>query len=218
MFTNSYETDNGMIQLPATFHVFSKEGARSVDFEKESRDFQKVLDGAMKESDVQSYIKENSKWFIPLCILKNYEFGHHFACVVPEFQLGTEYRVDYLLIGKNSLGYNYVFVEFEDVNIDYSIKNSNAESDKVRKGITQIRDWKRWIKNNKQYFENNPGIKLIDNHIPDYAFRYCLVVSRRSKMKEIDNNLRGELKCERGIELITYDRIVDDIRYMSIGI
>ena len=81
---------------------------------------------------MQRYIKSNQKWFIPLSILKAYDFGHHFSCVVPEFQLGSQYRLDYLLVGKNSLGYQFVFVEFEDVNVDFRIKTANAETVLVR--------------------------------------------------------------------------------------
>ena len=35
---------------------------------------------------------------------------------------------------------NFVFVEFEDVNVDYRLKTANSETDKVRKGLNQIRD------------------------------------------------------------------------------
>lgn len=128
-----------------------------------------------------------------MSILKNYDFGHHFACVVPEYSLGSEYRVDYLLIGKNSIGYQFVLVEFEDVNVEYKNKTSNSETEKVRKGLTQIRDWKRWIDKNKDYFENSEGISEFGRNIPSWGFYYCLVVGRRGKMDDMANKLRGEM-------------------------
>ena len=101
------------MNLPSNFKELSLEFCRQTDFHKEAQLFNDELDKATKENDIQSYIKRNEKWFIPLSILKNYDFGHHYACVVPEYSLGSEYRVDYLLIGKNSIGYQFVFVEFE---------------------------------------------------------------------------------------------------------
>lgn len=189
---------------------------RALDCDKESREFLKIVDSATKEGDVQTYIKENEKWFIPLSILKAYDFGHHFSCVVPEYPLGAEYRVDYLLIGKNSIGYQFVFVEFEDVNVDYTIKTRNSETDKVRKGIDQIRDWKRWMDRNKEYFLKSEGIKEFGSFFPDWMFRYCLVVSRRERMNEVANNLRGEMSKE--ITIIPYDRLVDYVEQLHNGI
>ena len=40
----------------------------------------------------------------------------------PEQKLGTDYIVDYMLIGKNSDGYSIVLVEFEDANTDFILK------------------------------------------------------------------------------------------------
>ena len=179
-------------RLPSNFYVYEKNDYHSLDCQQESEELLEVIKTARKESDVQDYIKRNKKWFVPLSILKAYDFGHHFSCVVPEYQLGAEYRLDYLLIGKNSLGYQFVFVEFEDVNVDFKLKTTNSETDKVRKGINQIRDWKRWIEQNNGYFFNSEGIKEFTNNMPLWAFHYCLIVGRRDRMDDMSNQLRGE--------------------------
>lgn len=207
------------MNLPPNFKVLSKEFCHKTDFTKEAKLLEEELDKATKESDIQSYIKDNEKWFIPLSLLKNYDFGHHFACVVPEYSLGNEYRVDYLLVGKNSIGYQFVFVEFEDVNVNYRNKKSNSETEKVRKGITQIRDWKRWLDQNKAYFENREGIAEFDRNIPSWGFYYCLVVSRRKKMDDMANKLRGEVQKEYvDLKIVSYDRLVDNVSMMHNGI
>ena len=207
------------MNLPSNFKELSLGFCRQTDFHKEAQLFNDELDKATKENDIQSYIKRNEKWFIPLSILKNYDFGHHYACVVPEYSLGSEYRVDYLLIGKNSIGYQFVFVEFEDVNVEYRNKSSNSETEKVRKGLTQIRDWKRWIDNNKDYFENSEGIAEFGRNIPSWGFYYCLVVGRRGKMDDMANKLRGEMQSDiPSLKIISYDRIVDNVSLMHNGI
>jgi hypothetical protein len=204
-------------RLPKNFYVYEMSDYRSLDCKKEAQELLDAINTSKRENDIQTYIKSNEKWFIPLSILKAYDFGHHFSCVVPEYQLGAEYRLDYLLIGKNSLGYQFVFVEFEDVNVDYRLKTSNAETDKVRKGLNQIRDWKRWIEQNRGYFLNSEGIKDISNNVPPWGFRYCLVVSRRDRMDELSNQLRGEMQ-DIGVKIISYDRIVDYVGLLHNGI
>lgn len=101
--------------------------------------------------------------------------------------------------------------------MDYRLKTSNAETDKVRKGLNQIRDWKRWIEQNRGYFLNSEGIKDISNNVPPWGFRYCLVVSRRDRMDELSNQLRGEMQ-DIGVKIISYDRIVDYVGLLHNGI
>lgn len=205
-------------KLPSNFYVYEMKDYHLLDCKRESKELLGIINSAKKESDVQSYIKNNQKWFIPLSILKAYDFGHHFSCVVPEYQLGAEYRLDYLLIGKNSLGYQFVFVEFEDVNVDYKLKTNNSETDKVRKGINQIRDWKRWIDQNKAYFLSSDGIREIANNVSPWGFRYALVVSRRERMDDMSNQLRGEMQRDLGVAIMSYDRLVDYVKLLHNGI
>lgn len=205
-------------KLPSNFYVYEINDYHLLDCKREAKDLLDVINSSKKESDVQSYIKCNKKWFIPLSILKAYDFGHHFSCVVPEYKLGAEYRLDYLLIGKNSLGYQFVFVEFEDVNVDYRLKTANSETDKVRKGLNQIRDWKRWIDQNRSYFLGADGIKEFANNVPPWGFRYCLVVGRRNRMDDTSNQLRGEMQRDLGVTIMSYDRLVDYVELLHNGI
>lgn len=205
-------------KLPSNFYVYEMRDYRLLDCKSEAEGLLGIINISKKEGDVQSYIKSNQKWFIPLSILKAYDFGHHFSCVVPEYQLGAEYRLDYLLIGKNSIGYQFVFVEFEDVNVEYRLKTAASETDKVRKGLNQIRDWKRWMDKNREYFLRTNGIREFAHNIAPCGIRYCLVVSRRDKMDEISNQLRGELQKEVGVKIMSYDRLVDYVSLLHNGI
>lgn len=81
-------------QLPSNFYVYEMSDYHLLNCDKEAKDLLDVINSAKKEGDVQKYIKSNQKWFIPISIMKAYDFGHHFSCVVPEYQLGAEYRLD----------------------------------------------------------------------------------------------------------------------------
>ena len=189
-----------------------------IDFAKEADQLKKVLDAATKETDIQQYIKSKRKWFIPASILKDYDFGHRSAYLVSEQALGIEYRADYMLLGFNSAGPQIVLVEFENVNVDYKITTSNSETADVRKGLTQILDWKRWMDDNRMYFLNSCGLSEIARSIPSWGIHYCLVVSRRTRMNEVCNQMRRQKQHEVSeLRIITYDRLVDNVRELRNG-
>lgn len=57
-------------------------------------------------------------------MFEDYDFGHHEAFIAPEQALGSDYRVDYMLLGRNSIGHHFVFIEFgNDVNVDYKTRH-----------------------------------------------------------------------------------------------
>lgn len=182
--------------VPRTFIEFKPGWNRGIDFDQEADLLLNELTNAEKENDIQRYIKDNKKWFIPASLFEDYDFGHHEAFIVPEQALEVDYRVDYMLLGRNSIGHHIVFVEFENVNVDYKIKLANMETESVRKGLAQIKDWKRWIDSNKDYFMKSCGLSSISANIPTWGIRYCLVVSRRDRMDETVNQMRRQSELE----------------------
>jgi hypothetical protein len=203
---------------PKDFFEFKSGWYRNIDFNSEANILLEVIDASKKESDIQRYIKEKEKWFIPASLFKDYDFGHHEAYIAPEQALGSDYRVDYMLLGRNSIGYHIVLVEFEDVNVDYKIKSANMETEAVRKGLTQIKNWKRWVDSNKDYFMKSCELSDISNNVPTWGIRYCLVVSRRNRMGEVGNQLRRQSEAEvQGVHIVTYDRLVDNVKMLYNG-
>lgn len=203
---------------PDNFIEFKLGWYRGIDFESEASDLLNALNNSKKENDIQRYIKDNEKWFVPASIFKDYDFGHHEAYIVPEQALGAEYRVDYMLLGRNSIGHQIVLVEFEDVNVDYKIQSSNIESDSVRKGLAQIKDWKRWLDNNRNYFMDSCRLSNINRNIPSWGIHYCLVVGRRERMNDVSNQMRGQSEHDTpGLHIITYDRLVDNVKMLTNG-
>lgn len=191
---------------------------QNIDFDKEAEQLLLIIDAATKETDVQRYIKNNDKWFIPGSLFSDYDFGHHGAYIVSEQALGAEYRTDYMLLGHNSIGHQIILVEFEDVNVDYKLTSSNSETKAVRKGLTQIRDWKRWMDNNRSYFLRSCGLSDIEKSIPSWGIHYCLVVSRRNRMNDTANQMRGQVQHETpGLHIVTYDRLVDNVKKLTNG-
>lgn len=132
--------------------------------------------------------------------------------------MGSEYTVDYALLGISSDGYSLVFVEFEKANIPFMLTSLNTEHESVRKGITQIRDWKRWLDNNREYFLKSSGFRDKGIDIPTSRTFYCLVVSRRGFMDSRAADLRSQIYYEmNNTKIISYDRLVDNIIKLGNG-
>lgn len=123
-----------------------------------------------------------------------------------------------MLLGRNSIAHQIILVEFEYVYVDYKIKLSNAESESVRKGLTQIRDWRRWVDANRSYFMRSCGLVDISRNIPSWGINYCLVVGRRSRMDDTANQMRGQSQYDTpGLKIVSYDRLVDSVKRLSNG-
>jgi hypothetical protein len=194
-------------------YVNYKECRDSIDFHYESLELVKVLDTAPNENYVQRYIKDNKKWFVPYSVLDGYPFYNAAgAYLFVEQKLGAEYQADYCLIAENSDGYHLLMIEFEAPNVKYLLENSNSESEAVRKGLIQIRDWELWLENNRDYLFDSMGLKGKGIDIPLSRIHYCLVVSRRALMDDRARNMRSKtISAARNLRIITYDRLVDNI-------
>ena len=195
-----------------------KDDLERPEFISEAAVFKSFINVYGDESEIQKNIKDNRKWFIPGSIFKCYNFGHHDAYLFPEMQLGTKYRVDYALLGRNSDGYSLVLVEFEKASCDFILKSSSTESKEVRNGIAQIRDWKQWIDSNREHHLREAGFTDKGIDIPSSMIHYCLVVSRRERMGERARKLRNQICADmNNTKIISYDRLIDNMWNLDHG-
>ncbi len=187
-----------------------------IDYVKEAEAFRMIIQESSNEQELQSYIKNNRKWFIPGSIFLDYNFGHHDAYLFPEQSLGGKYSVDYLMIGFNSDGCNLVLVEFEKANTEFIISTYNSESASVRKGLSQIRDWRAWMDDYRMFFLKEIGITKKNYDVPSNRIYYYLVVSKREKMNEEAKTLRSQLVTDDAhLKIVTFDRLADNVEKLA---
>jgi len=124
---------------------------------KTINDFTKLIQNKNTiERGILKYINHTPSFLIIGSLLKKYfNFGHHEAHVFREFPLGTTYKADYLLIGKSSSGWHFVFIELESPNGNVTVQNGELGT-VFRKGLSQIEDWDEWLDSNfnllQEYF------------------------------------------------------------------
>lgn len=180
-------------------------------------DFKKLLDdSSITERNILNFINQNHYFHIPTSIIRggNFRFGHHGAFLFPEFQMGTSYKADYLLIGKSSGGYEFIFVEFEN-----PYKNITREDGELgetfNKGIRQVKDWKRWLDSNfsslSEYWRKNTLQFLPEEFISYEAtrFHYVVVAGRRDDFKNKTYSIAREYHSAFDITLMHYDNLYD---------
>lgn len=176
-----------------------------------------------KERDVLRFLKEEHHYLLISSLLKKYySFGHHDAYIFPEFQIGNSYVADYLLAGKNSDGWHFVFVELESPK--GSITTSDGEFGQVlRKGLKQTEDWAEWIeKGFASLVESFGKHKRHDATLPE-EFRslditrihYMIVAGRRLDFTDRTYRMRRKLEQERNTRVLHYDNLIDSLLGIS---
>jgi hypothetical protein len=100
------------------------------------------------EREILNFIRDRRAYHLIGSIQKkNYNFGHHGTFIFPELQLGTTHQIDYLMLGRNSDGFHFVFVELESPYGKITIGDGD-EGEVIRKGLNQVDDWDRWLEEN----------------------------------------------------------------------
>ncbi len=172
---------------------------------------------SLTERDILNFIRDKEAYFIIGALLKNnYSFGHHALYIFPEFKLPPNYQVDYLLVGKNSEGYHFVFVEFENPYGDITLKDGTFGIT-IRKGIKQIEDWEFWLEqyfsNLKLVFENMQNKnEILPNEFRDFdktRIHFAIVAGRRNDYTDRTYRSRRKNLEERKLHIIHYDNLID---------
>lgn len=184
-----------------------------------NNEFEQLLSSdTVKEQDILNYINKTPAFHIIASILRgcSFHFGHHGAYLFPEFPLGTSYKADYLIIGKNSGGHEFVFVELENPKGNITIQDGEL-GNTFRKGIIQVKNWKRWLQENysylSEYFEThcnrNQTLPKEFMKFDSTRLHYVVVAGRRKDFTDKTYQIAREYKDNEKIQLLHYDNLCD---------
>jgi len=169
------------------------------------------------ERTILNFIKEKNAYFIIASILKsNFNFGHHDAFIIPEFMLGISYKVDYLIIGRNSGGYEFVFVELESPFGNITINNGELGG-VFRRGIKQVNDWDEWLEAyylslNETFQKYKHPEKLLPDEfckLDKTRIHYAVIAGRREDFNEKTYKIKRKYQESQKITLLHYDNLFD---------
>ncbi|MFI1770134.1 Shedu anti-phage system protein SduA domain-containing protein [Thalassobellus citreus] len=187
--------------------------------------FKELIDTNPNERNILNFInKDNNFNIIASLFHTGYGFGHHKAFLFKEFELTSTFRADYLLIGKSSGGYNFIFVEIENPCGQITLKNGEFGST-FRKGIKQVEDWDSWIEGNFN------SLKLIFNKfkspiksLPDEfltldksRINYVVIAGRRTDFKDKTYELKRKYLKRNNIKILHYDNLIDSFNFLKIA-
>ncbi len=170
-----------------------------------------------KERDILNFINHTPAQYIIGSLLTYKNFGHHETYIFPEFSIGNgTYYADYLIVGKNSGGYEFVFIELESPNKSTTIK-SGYEGLAIRSGLNQILDWKYQIgadftlitKEFEKFCIKGKALPLEFQQYDSTRMHYMVIAGLRDDYNDVTYRNRRLKVKEQGIEMHHYDNLID---------
>lgn len=180
--------------------------------------FEKLVHNiSTNERDILRFINKTPAPYIIGSLLQYETFGHHATFIFPEFSIEDgKYYADYLIVGRSSGGYEFLFVELESVNGTTTLK-SGYDGKSIRAGYNQIFDWKYSIESNYNLITNefkknmNPSKELPTEFIKfdSSRFHYAVVSGLRKDYNETTYRNRRIKYKEMGIRSYHYDNLLE---------
>ena len=162
-------------------------------------DWQELLDNSkLKEADYHNFLFSTPAIFL-------IDDDAHLA--ISKLKLGADYETDFVIVKEGySDGTIFELIEIESPHTTLFDK-SGKPSAKFNSALQQIRDWKRFLKNNKSTFRRVfPTINT--RIISDSRLRFKIIIGRRNNdLEELEK--RRQISEEENIEIISFDRLTE---------
>jgi hypothetical protein len=120
-------------------------------------------------------------------------------------RFGGEFIPDFLVVTRNSTGFQWVMIELESPTKS-PLTKAGLPTAKLNEALTQVRDWRSWLRLNIAYAQNQLG--LSDLHAEAHAY---VVIGRRSMLEVKHIRRYQELSTDK-TGVMSYDRLLDTIK------
>jgi hypothetical protein len=185
-----------------------------------------LLDSESGERDVVKWLKhDRENTLLLLRAVSTFGFPN---LVVAEFQLGTDHKADFVLLGRFSGGFSIHFVEVESPDIPL-LQQKGCASPRLAEAIKQIEDWKSFERTKRpvvideleksfkkreliwgksRVIVENTGKRL---HDPDVwlRFHYHIVIGRRNALSSDETKRKAAAFTHNEIDTMTFDRLLE---------
>jgi hypothetical protein len=158
--------------------------------------FRSALDDAQDERPIQTFLAAHP---------------HLLACLLPPGRgmswfdrprLGSEFVPDFLFCTENSAGAQWRMVELESPTSS-PLTRAGMPSQKLNQAITQVKDWRAWLRQNIAYAQNQLGLHGLDAECGAFV-----VIGRRHAV-DIRHAARYRALSDDRTTVMTYDRLLD---------
>lgn len=133
------------------------------------------------------------------------------ACLtVSKLKLGSEYETDFVVVKEGySDGTIYELIEIETPHTPLFDKSGKPAA-RFNAALQQIRDWKRFLMNNRSAFRRMlPTVNT--RVVSDSRLRFKIIIGRRTgDIEELEK--RRQISEEENIEIISFDRLTETAR------
>lgn len=187
-----------------------------------------ILNSDGGERAAHRFLKKNDE-----IIVAAFNRAWNFKICIPEFELGSEYRVDFLILSAHSANWHAIFIELKDYKTTLYSKNGNPQK-ALRQAHNQIDNWREWVRINEPYLRRQFS-KILDkvdapaiwpNEIPNFSpgyssgsaeiadmrtninYYYHIVIGRSSTLTPEERKFRQNDMARGGPGIATYDRLL----------
>lgn len=187
-------------------------------------DLLRAMEQARNERELQPFLKAH-----PILIQQAFNaWAWNTVLTIPEFQLGADYRIDFLVVGGSSAGWHLSIVELKS-HRNPPFSQTGNHSAELATAIRQLKERAAWITENRPIFrqalsatftENRIGAQctntdkhkwaateIMDVDVP-LRFYYNVVMGRRSMVPAEHQKFKEDPSIDR-LRIVSYDRIVD---------
>jgi hypothetical protein len=163
-------------------------------------DWNELLDKKEKEEVYHSFLSEHAGFFLA---------DETAFAVISKLKLGSELETDFVIIRDGySNGTIYEFIEIEKP-WSKLFNDKGIPSNDFNTSLQQIRDWKRWLIDNKSYFRKylpTANTRVVNNS----NLKFKIIIGRReSPINDFEKRL--QIGSENNVEIRSFDSLTDKL-------
>lgn len=163
------------------------------------RDWQELLDdNKLKELDYHNFLYSTPAIFL---------IDDNAHLVISKLKLGADYETDFVIVKEGySEGTIFELIEIESPHSNLFDKSGKPTA-KFNCALQQIRDWKRFLINNKSTFKRVfPTVNT--RIITDSRLHFKIIIGRRNNnLEELEK--RRQISEQENVEIISFDRLTE---------
>ncbi len=160
--------------------------------------YRRCLVEARYEEDIQKFLKKNPFVLSP------------WGTIYPKYRLEATYVCDFLIEDRSAPDFDYIFIEIKPAKTELFYKSKKEERKfraKVHHGLSQLRDYEIWIRNN---------IHILKKDFPAFDQpSFTLVIGRSTNLSPVQRQvIMDENARIRNRTILTYDDLANRLEGM----